>query len=135
MRSSMVSTNTGQGAPSPAILSPMSIDTATTNPARTSAGILGFSLLLLGGLSLLCMSVAASGSAWNSPTVYTEAQMVLGGVLTLLGLFPLMLSRVLGATAACGAVVAAQLAGAGIVAFEHWAPASGIRGFAFTNYA
>jgi hypothetical protein len=104
------------------------------NPARTSAGILGFALLVLGGLSLMCMSVGASGSAWNSPTVYTKVQFILAGALTLLGLLPLMLSRVLAATAAAAAVVAAQLFGAGVVAFQHWQPAAGIRGFAFSNY-
>lgn len=104
------------------------------NPARTSAGILGFALLALGGLSLMCMSFGASGSAWNSPTIYTKIQFVLAGVLTLLGLLPLMLSRVLAATAATAGVVAAQLTGAGVVAFQHWRPAVGIRSFAFSNY-
>lgn len=112
----------------------MPTDTTITNPARTSAGILGFSLLALGGLSLLCMSIGANGSAWGSATVYTKAQFVLAGALTLLGLFPLMLSRVLAATAACGAVVGAQLMGAGIVGFVHWRPASGQAGFTISNY-
>lgn len=135
MRSSMVSTNTARATPMAWNHTPMPTDTTISNPARTSAGILGFGLLALGGLSLLCMSVGASGSAWNSPTVYTKGLFVLGGTLTVLGLLPLMLSRVLAATAACGAVVAAQLMGAGIVAFQHWLPASGISSFAFSSYS
>lgn len=112
----------------------MSTAQQVTNPARTSAGVLGFALLVLGSLSLLCLSVGASGSAWNSPTVYTKVQFVLAGALTLLGLVPLMLSRVLAATAATAAVIGAQLMGAGMVAFQHWKPASGINSFAFSSY-
>jgi hypothetical protein len=100
------------------------------DPTARSAAWSGLVAVLAGLLALACLSVGPMteiGLHLRGGSVYTAAQGLLAAARVVVGAVAVVAARTTSSVAlAAAAVFAAQLAAAGVVAYRHWVPWSGM---------